>query len=391
MGIGIMSLACTVADSGIFASTALLLLMGLITIGTVMLLVDSAAAVAVTSYEDLARCTVGTLAERCIQIAMLGSCTTGCVGFLVSVKGMAGFAAHSFAGTVYDEWHNGMLLLALTAVTLVPMSFLRSLDSLKYTSALSMCCVLWFVVMTVALVPTATREDWTCQNSPESTIDRTPLLWPDSLASILRSLCIVMGSWVCQTSVFPIWKEMLAGDMAAGVPVHQTRKRFRNAMVAACVLCSLGYMGAALGGYFTWFSKVLEVDVVLECYDPKSWYVCVTYIGLVTVCLCCYPLFQFAARTILLRMAGYPDGVAPFTMHACVGVGLVVLTLMPALFISKLSAVVALGNAIVAPPMALQMPAVVGLKLATTTSGRVACSALLAFGVTLQILVLAKQ
>jgi len=90
-------------------------------------------------------------------------------------------------------------------------------------------------------------------------------------------------------------------------------------------------------------------------------------------------------------MAGYPDGVAPFTMHACVGVGLVVLTLMPALFISKLSAVVALGNAIVAPPMALQMPAVVGLKLATTTSGRVACSALLAFGVTLQILVLAKQ
>merc|ERR1719329_1927028 len=274
-----LSLGSTVAFSGIFTSAGLLLLLGLITIVTVMLLIDSAAAMAVNSYEDLARRTVGMPAERYIQIAMLGSCMTGCVGFLVSVKGMAGFAAYSFAGMADDEWHSGILLLVLTAGTVCPMSFLRSLDSLKYTSALSICCLIWFVVMTVALAPIATREEWACQKVPGSSIDRTPLLWPSSLASVLRTLCIVMGSWVCQTSVFPIWKEMLAGDTAAGVPVRQTRRRFRNAMVATFILCSLAYLGAALGGYFTWFSLVLDVDLVLECYDPKSWYICATYLG----------------------------------------------------------------------------------------------------------------
>merc|ERR1719329_936262 len=167
-----MSLACTVADSGIFVSTTLLVLMGFITVGTVMLLIDSATAVAVNSYEDLARRTVGFAAERYIQVAMLGSCTTGCVGFLVSIKGMAGFAAHSFAGMTDDEWHKGILLVVLAAVSLVPVSFLRSLDSLKYTSALSMCCVFWFVAMTVALAPVATKEDWACYKVPDIMIDR---------------------------------------------------------------------------------------------------------------------------------------------------------------------------------------------------------------------------
>ena len=65
-----------------------------------------------------------------------------------------------------------------------------------------------------------------------------------------------------------------------------------------------------------------KVDLLLNCYDPSRPEVLMTYLGMALVCLFSYPLLQFAARKMLLRVAGYEDQVdhVPYPFYVAVGV-----------------------------------------------------------------------
>jgi len=385
MGIGMLSLAGTMAQAGVVASTSFIFVFAAITIVSVMLLVDGAIDTQAKSYEELARITAGAAGERYVQVALLGSIASACVGFLVSVKDLAGFAASALSGMADDSKHSDELLLMLVAAVVVPMSLLRSLDAMQVTSFLSVLCLVWFVGVSSLAAPFAIGNEWACAKLPEQIIDRSPMIMPQTLNGLLTALSIIMSSFVCQTSVFPIWTEMREGDASHGLPVHSTRRRFKTAVLVTVGLCTAFYLAAGLSGYLSWASAVLSVDLVVQCYDPQSWYVLFTYVGLIMMCLFTFPLFLFVARSMVLRMAGY-DERAPYHIFVGVGLALIVASVIPAMLVSDLGYVLAIGAAWVGPALTLEMPAICSMRNAETLPQKLRCGALLVVGVVVHVL-----
>jgi len=388
MGVGMLSLSSAFAEAGVVVSVGLVVAFAVITFISVQLLVDTAVFTAAPSYEEMARRLSGTIAERYMQVCLLGAILFGSLGRLVVVKGLAAFSASKMIGMPFDAEHEQAVLLMAVVVVLVPMSFLRSLDAMQYTSLLSVLCLLWFVALSVFLVPIATREHWFCASMPEHPVDRSAEMYPPRLQGCLTALSIIMGSYLCHFSVFPLWTEMRSGDAAAGLAVQHTRSKFRYSVMITVILCTCANLGAALSGYFTWFKVVLQVDLIIECYDPESWYMLFTYIGLTMVCLFSYPLLLFVGRSMILRVMGYPDpNAAPCSLFTLVGLGLITATTIPALFLSNLGFVLALGCAIIGPPIILEMPAYCALQIPGTPAYRQRCWALLCFGVVVHFLI----
>lgn len=388
MGVGMLSLAGTMAQAGIGMSLGIICIFAVVTICSVMLLVDGAIATQASSYEELAHKALGTIGERYIQVCLLGSIASACVGFLVSVKDLAGFAVSAYTGVADDARHSDELLLLLVAAILAPMSLLRSLDAMQVTSFLSVLCLVWFVGVSVMTTPLAASQNWPCARLPDRTIDRTPAIFPKTMDGLLTALSIIMSSFICQTSVFPIWTEMRVGDASYGLPVQSTRRRFKVAVFITIGLCMAFYVLAALSGYLSWGEAVLQVDLVVQCYSPQSWYILLTYVGLTMVCLFSYPLFLFAGRSIVLRMLGQGDSAeAQYGIFAGVGFAILLASVLPALFVSNLGYVLAIGSAFVGPALTMEMPALCGLCLAEDHSRRVKCGSLLVVGMFLHFLV----
>lgn len=388
MGVGMLSLSGAFAEGGVAASVGLVIAFAGITFVGVQLLVDTAVYTAAPSYEEMARRVSGPIAERYMQVCLLGAILFGSLGRLVVVKGLAAFSAAKMIGMPFDTEHERLILLLAVVVVLVPMSFLRSLDAMQFTSLLSVLCLLWFVALSVFLAPIATREEWHCEEMPELAIERKMEMYPPKLQGCLTALSIIMGGYLCHFSVFPLWTEMRAGDAAVGLAIQHTRSKFQKSVFITVVLCTFANLGAALGGYLTWFNVVLEVDLIIECYDPETWYMLFTYIGLTLVCLFSYPLLLFVGRSMVLRIMGYPDAnSAPFILFTLVGLGMITATTIPALFLSNLGFVLSLGCAIIGPPIILQMPAYCALQIPGTPFYRLRCWVLLGFGVVVHFLV----
>lgn len=389
MGVGIMSLAGAMAGVGVFGAVAVLVIFAVLTFSTVMLLIDGGISSGTTSYEDLARVLAGRAGEVYAQASVLGVDIMACIAFLVSVKDMSGFAMHHVLGTPNDRWHRNVVLVVATLAVNLPMTFLPSIGALQYTSLLAIVCLAWFVAMTLVLVFGVETGSLVCAELGVLPVSK-PTLSPKDGSDAFAAICCIMSSFICQISVFPIWSEMRVGDAARGLPAAHTRRRFRTALLVALSMCSLLYLGAALGGYFTFFDTTTKVDVILDCYDPGHWYVLVAYVGMVAVCQFSYPLVQFSGRLVLLRALGYDDAAtAPRWLYAVVGLGLLAVTAVPAAFVEDLSTVLAVGTALTAAPVVLQLPSLAGAKLGDTAGGRRACWGLLTFGVFMHVVSLA--
>eukprot|EP00928_Gymnodinium_smaydae_P040677 TRINITY_DN27567_c0_g1_i1.p1 TRINITY_DN27567_c0_g1~~TRINITY_DN27567_c0_g1_i1.p1 ORF type:complete len:480 (+),score=85.85 TRINITY_DN27567_c0_g1_i1:80-1441(+) len=385
MGVGIMSLAGAMAQVGVIGAIVVGLGFCSLTFVTVMLLVDGASAADVSTYEDLARRLAGSLGEFYAQLSLVGINVMACIAFLVSVKDMASFALTRMLDMSSDTYHERLVLLVAVLFINLPLTFLRSINALQYTSLFAILCLTWFASMSLVLVPWNEDETLACKQL-DAVPAHQPVLMPTNLGDCLAGICCTMTSFICQISVFPIWGEMRAGDKALDLPVEQTRHRFRRALLVALSICGLLYLAAAVGGYFTFFAMATKVDVIINCYDPARWYVLATYVGMVAVCLFSYPLVQFSCRFLLLRMLGYPDAAAaPYFVYVLVGVGFLGTTAIPAIFLKNLNQILAVGSAICAAPVVLQLPSISGIKLGNGARQRHACWALLCFGVLLHI------
>lgn len=247
--------------------------------------------------------------------------------------------------------------------------------------------MVWFVGVSVLVAPVAIRDDWACAKFPGKAVDRTLLMLPQNLSNVLMASSIIMSSFVCQVSVFPIWMEMEEGDASHGVPVQATRRRFMIALLVSVGVCTVFYLAAAFSGYLTWASAVASVDLVVQCYDPQSWYVLLIYIGLTVMCLFTHPLFLFVARSMVLRIAGYYSEI-PYHIFVGVGILLIFATVVPAMLVSNLSYVLAIGSAFAVPALTLEMPAMCGIRHAETEVQKMLCKILLGIGVVVHFLTL---
>lgn len=252
IGAGIMALPATMRVLGVPLGLFAIVLMGLLSELSIEMLVHNLTLTKLWTFGDLVGEAMGwaarALSQLCIVVnnggvlivylIIMGDVLSGSehhVGLLEGWTGSSGW------------WNNRKLIVFLTMLTiLAPLSSLRKIDSLKFTSAASVALAVLFVVLssTIALAKLAAGKLETPRMLPSLNSKR-------AILELLTVIPIMSNAFVCHFNVPPIYLELKERSPA---------KMFKVGRITA-VLCVLVYSATALSGYLM-FGDLTNSDVL---------------------------------------------------------------------------------------------------------------------------------
>uniref|UniRef100_A0A8D0L0Y7 Sodium-coupled neutral amino acid symporter 2 n=1 Tax=Strix occidentalis caurina TaxID=311401 RepID=A0A8D0L0Y7_STROC len=224
VGSGILGLSYAMANTGIALFVILLLFVSIFSLYSVHLLLKTANEGGSLLYEQLGMKAFGMAGK----LAASGSITMQNIGamssYLFIVKYELPLVIKTFMNIeeTTGEWYlNGDYLVLLVSVILIlPLSLLKNLGYLGYTSGFSLLCMVFFLIVILK------NDTFVFQ-----TVYAVPIL---------------TFSFVCHPAILPIYEELKS----------RSRKRMMNVSYVSFFAMFLMYLLAALFGYLTFYGRV---------------------------------------------------------------------------------------------------------------------------------------
>nr|XP_046235039.1 sodium-coupled neutral amino acid transporter 2 [Scatophagus argus] len=286
MGSGILGLSYAMANTGIALFVILLAAVAIFSLYSVHLLLKTANEGGALVYEQLgykAFGMPGKLAASCsITMQNIGAMSS----YLYIVKYELPIVIQAFVGNSNGEWYtNGdYLVLLVTVVIILPLSLLKNLGYLGYTSGLSLLCMVFFLIVVIIKkfqIPCPLTEDINALNETVTKLLNTTLPPPHTNAvdysedactpkyfvfnsQTVYAVPILTFAFVCHPAILPMYEELK----------DRSRKRMQGVANVSFLAMFLMYLLAALFGYLTFnvrvepellhtYSKTHKADVVL--------------------------------------------------------------------------------------------------------------------------------
>ncbi|KAI5058729.1 hypothetical protein GOP47_0026899, partial [Adiantum capillus-veneris] len=251
IGAGIMALPATMKVLGLPVGFFAIMIMGLISEASIELLIHFSTHIKVWTYGETVQGACGPIGRKVSEICIIvnnagilivyliiigevlsGSETGDHEGFLNQLAGHKGW------------WSNRSLVILLTLIFgLVPLCFLKRIDSLRFSSAVSVLLAIVFVVLSTGI---AVVKLFLGDLSK-------PRLLPDS-ASVLDLLVVIpimTNAFICHFNVHPIYHELQ----------DRTPTAMRRVGRASTLLCVVVYSMTAISGYLL-FGESTASDVL---------------------------------------------------------------------------------------------------------------------------------
>ncbi|KAM8974262.1 sodium-coupled neutral amino acid symporter 2 [Pelodytes ibericus] len=272
VGSGILGLAYAMANTGIALFMILLSFVTIFSLYSIHLLLKTANEGGSLLYEQLGFKAFGL----CGKIAASGSVTMQNIGamssYLYIVKYELPLVIKQLVGTEdTGVWYlNGDYLVLLVSLFLIlPLSLLRNLGYLGYTSGLSLMCMVFFLIVVIYKKFQLVCPDWgypdvlnhTLNTTMSSFTTHTPTheiehnTTDDEMckpkyfvfnSQTVYAVPILTFSFVCHPAVLPIYQELKG----------RSRKRMMNVSNVSFFAMFLMYLLAALFGYLTFYGNV---------------------------------------------------------------------------------------------------------------------------------------
>ncbi|KAM7366898.1 hypothetical protein PAMP_014835 [Pampus punctatissimus] len=276
MGSGILGLSYAMANTGIALFVILLMAVAIFSLYSVHLLLKTANEGGALVYEQLgykAFGMPGKLAASCsITMQNIGAMSS----YLYIVKYELPIVIHAFIGNSNEEWYtNGnYLVLLVTLFIILPLSLLRNLGYLGYTSGLSLLCMVFFLIVVIIkkfqiqcpLSMNAPNETMPHQNT--SAVDYsadtcTPKYFVYNSKTVY-AVPILTFAFVCHPAILPMYEELK----------DRSRRKMQGVANVSFLAMFIMYLLAALFGYLTFnvhvepellhtYSKLYKFDVLL--------------------------------------------------------------------------------------------------------------------------------
>lgn len=252
IGAGIMALPATMRVLGVPLGLFAILLMGFLSEVSIEMLVHYLTLTKLWTMGDLVGEAMGwaaaALAQLCIVVnnggilivylIIMGDVLSGSENHVGLLEGWTGVSG----------WWNDRKLIVLLAMVFVlaPLSSLRKIDSLKFTSAASVALAVLFVVLSsaIAMAKLAAGKLEVPRMLPSFASKR-------AILELLTVIPIMSNAFVCHFNVPPIYLELKDRSPA---------KMFRVGRITA-ILCVLVYSATALSGYLM-FGELTNSDVL---------------------------------------------------------------------------------------------------------------------------------
>uniref|UniRef100_A0A672Z5Q5 Sodium-coupled neutral amino acid transporter 4-like n=1 Tax=Sphaeramia orbicularis TaxID=375764 RepID=A0A672Z5Q5_9TELE len=239
MGSGILGLSFAMANTGIVLFTVLLVGVAILSLYSVHLLLVTAKEGGSLIYEKLGERAFGWPGK----MAAFGSIIMQNIGamssYLFIVKYELPEVIRAFLGLEENsgEWYmNGNYLVVFVSIgVILPLSLLKNLGYLGYTSGFSLSCMVFFLgVVSVHFEPHPDDEEM-C--TPKYFVFNSQTAY---------TIPILAFAFVCHPEVLPIYSELK----------DRSRKKMQNVSNLSILAMLIMYMLSALFGYLTFYENV---------------------------------------------------------------------------------------------------------------------------------------
>lgn len=184
------------------------------------------------TYPQLSVIFDGAIAIKCFGVG---------VSYLVVIGDLMPKIMESLAVPETSVWMERNVWITLFMVLMVaPLSYLKKLDSLKYTSVVALFSVVYLICLVVG--------HYVSDTIPGREID---YIGPISWKLTLSSFPIFVFAYTCHQNMFAIINELTA-DEKDGLTTRQANLVIRNAIVTACA----SYLIVGILGYLTFGNAV---------------------------------------------------------------------------------------------------------------------------------------
>ncbi|XP_074055505.1 sodium-coupled neutral amino acid transporter 5 [Macrotis lagotis] len=358
MGSGILGLAYAMANTGVLLFLALLLCMALLSAYSIHLLLTCAGFVGIPAYEELGRRAFGTSGK----VAAAGVICLHNIGAMSSYLYIIKSELPLVIGTLLaskvtgsSPWFlDGNVLIILVSISIIlPLTLMRHLGYLGYTSGLSLTCMVFFLASVIykkfssecplsvgnRTVEPAKGLNGTCEVQFFTIHSQTAYTIP-----------ILAFAFVCHPEVLPIYTELHR-------PSQRRMQAVANMSIGAMFLM---YGLTATFGYLTFFDHV-EAEMLHMYSQDDLLILCVRLAVLLAVTLT-VPVVLFPIRRAIQQLL-FPTKAFSWTRHGTIALGLLTLVNILVIFVPNIRDIFGVIGATSAPSLIFILPSIFYIRI----------------------------
>ncbi|XP_027019699.1 sodium-coupled neutral amino acid transporter 2-like [Tachysurus fulvidraco] len=311
MGSGILGLSYAMAHTGIALFVFLLICVFLFSLYSVHLLLKTANEGGHMVYEKLGYKAFGLPGKLAASLSITMQNFGAMSSYLYIVKYELPIVIKAFTGDEGAWYTNGdYLVLLVSVIIILPLSLLKNLGYLGYTSGFSLLCMVFFLIVVIYKkfhIPCPFSNDIF-----NMTLNNTLTHLQDTMATdynedsckpkyfvynskTVYAVPILTFAFVCHPAILPMYEELK----------DRSRKKMQNVANVSFIAMFIMYLLAALFGYLTFYetvepellhtyAKVYKLDVVLL----------IVRLAVLTAVTLTVPVVLFPIRTSINQLLG---------------------------------------------------------------------------------------
>uniref|UniRef100_A0A4W5JLZ8 Solute carrier family 38 member 5 n=1 Tax=Hucho hucho TaxID=62062 RepID=A0A4W5JLZ8_9TELE len=346
MGSGILGLAYAMSNTGIVLFLILLLCIAILSAYSIHLLLRSAGVVGIRAYEQLGHRAFGqpgkVLAGSIITMHNIGAMSS----YLFIVKSELPLVIQTFLGLKENtgEWYlDGKYLIIIVSVLIIfPLSLMRHLGYLGYTSGFSLSCMVFFLISVIYK-----KFNIPCPLEKITSHDNHSFVSPTYATSDVD---------FCEPQSFTINMKVREEDYA-------TKKRMQTVANISILAMFVMYGLTAIFGYLTFFggvdSELLHTYIKVDPLDTLI--LCVRMAVLIAVTLT-VPVVLFPIRRALLQLL-FPEKPFHWAHHISIAVCLLIIVNLLVIFVPTIRDIFGIIGATSAPSLIFILPGIFYIRI----------------------------
>lgn len=298
------------------------------------------------NYPIMGRHLLGKRGELVASWAVTLQQIGACIAYIVIVADVLTKVVELVLGDNSVFAKRYMIQLIVVIAIIFPLTLLKKMDSLKYTSFLSLFFIISFILAVVCTSAyKLTHDDYTVTSEPVEGEMQTA---PGSFKGFFKTLPLLCFAFLCHQNAFPIYNELEGASLG----------KMNQISIISMGICGSAYLLTAFFGYAV-FKDTVDADL-LKNYEVKgtdvSTLMNVVRVGFGLSFTFSYPIILFEARHNLDMLV---FGDQPYTFKRYLGwnIGIVAITTTVGILAPGIEVVLGLVGSTCSPMMVFVMPA----------------------------------
>eukprot|EP00761_Pharyngomonas_kirbyi_P006526 gb/GECH01006533.1/.p1 GENE.gb/GECH01006533.1/~~gb/GECH01006533.1/.p1 ORF type:complete len:580 (+),score=102.31 gb/GECH01006533.1/:1-1740(+) len=358
LGGGVLALPFAMGISGILLGVFLLLFVGFLAFYSLLVLIRCISWTGKRSYRTVAKAALGNWGTIITDVSMFFACFGVCVAYIVLIGDLLPPVLHSLVDgpstpestMTWPWWTNRDFLKFLGMIVVTPLTLLRRMDHLRFTSVLAVFSVFYlvFIVFYRAVTNPFEIEKNT---GPE----KTGSDFYFDITGVVQTFSILSFAFSTHFNIYTIYRELK----------NPTTKRVRTMAGGSFGIVLIIYLLVGICGFFTFYENIK--GNILTVYDEKDTLVQIGRVGLTITILFSYPLLAFPCKQIIDEIF-FDSPTESSYRDYFIAIGIVLSSFILAVLIPDISEVFGITGGIFSSILCYILPGLFLLKLCPNRS-----------------------